>query len=89
MMRYAQRERPAELTLEDMTKRLCVANFGSMHQTSIAVTNMIFNILGSDSEYNTILVLRDEVFKVIGDADGSTWTKANIAKIVRADSVCP
>lgn len=67
MMRYAQRERPHELLdLEMMTKRLVTANFGSMHQTTLQTTNMLLNILGSDAEFNTISVLRDEVSRVMG-----------------------
>ncbi len=90
MMRFAQKERPEELNLDKMTNRLMVANFGSMHQTSIQVTNMLLNILGSDGEYNTITVLRDEIKRVLDSDDGvgsATWSKAKIAKMTRADSV--
>ncbi|KAL2787875.1 cytochrome P450 [Aspergillus keveii] len=86
MVRYAEKERRHELyDLDIMSRRLSAANFGSMHQTSLQVTNMLLNIMGSDAEYNTIAVLRDEVNRVLGD--DSTWTKAKVSKMTRADSV--
>ncbi|KAL5334133.1 cytochrome P450 [Aspergillus crustosus] len=86
MLRYAQKERPHELyDLDNITARLMAANFGSMHQTSLQVANMLLNILGSDAEYNTIAVLRDEVTRILGDDSG--WTKAKVSKMIRADSV--
>ncbi|KAJ4420297.1 hypothetical protein N0V85_000646 [Neurospora sp. IMI 360204] len=89
MLRYAQRERPHELgDLKNITTRLATANFGSMHQSAIMITNMILNILSSDKEFNTVSVLRDE-FERVAHSDGNpnTWTKAKMAKIVRGDSV--
>lgn len=87
MFRFAQAERPEELCLNDMTERVALANFGAFHQTGIAITNIIFNILGSDAQYNTILKLREEVETVLAASNGK-WTKAAIAQMVRADSVC-
>lgn len=87
MLRYAQTDRPNELNLDDMTLRLAMANFGSFHQTSVAVTNIIFNVLESDKEYNTIALLREEAAEILG-ASGGSWTKAIAAKMMRADSVC-
>lgn len=86
MIRYAERERRHELyDLDIMARRLSAANFGSMHQTSIQVTNMLLNIMGSDEEYSTIAVLRDEVNRILGD--DAIWTKAKVSKMTRADSV--
>ncbi|KAI8631452.1 cytochrome P450 [Xylariaceae sp. FL1651] len=88
MLRYAMKERRDEaLNLHDMTKRLCIANFGSMHQTSIQVVNMLLNILDSDTEFNTISILRDEVARVFGDDKAAGWTKSRVAAMTRADSV--
>lgn len=90
MLRYAQKERPHELEdLDLMTKRLVVANFGSMHQTAIHAANILLNILGSDAEFNTIAVLRDEVSRIMGSSSGDDqgWTKAKVSKLISADSV--
>ncbi|KAJ4409450.1 hypothetical protein N0V82_009470 [Gnomoniopsis sp. IMI 355080] len=88
MLRYAQKERPQELQdLDLLTKRVVAANFGSMHQTAIGVTNMLLNILGSDVEFNTISTLRSEVSEVLGHDRTQGWTKAKVAKLVKADSV--
>ncbi|KAI0131891.1 cytochrome P450 [Xylariales sp. AK1849] len=87
MLRFAQKERPDELhNFDIMTKRLCAVNFASMHQTSLQATNMLLNIIGSDPEFNTISVLRDEVNRVIGMEDDK-WSKAKVARMYRSDSV--
>jgi cytochrome P450 len=85
MLRFAQMERPQDFNLDDMTMRLGMANFGSSHQTSIMATNLIFNILESDKEYNTIAFLREEADRCLA-ASGGVWTKAAVAQMVRADS---
>ena len=85
MFRYAQSERPHELNHKNMTGRLAMANFGSGHQTSIGITNIIFNVLDSDAEFNTIAILREEIRSVVGE--NKDWTKATVAKLVRCDSV--
>lgn len=90
MLQYAQKERPNELhDLDTMTRRLCFANFAAIHQTSLLVTNMLLDILGSDAEFNTISVLRDEVARVIIGTDGGSgeWTKYTVAQMVKSDSV--
>lgn len=88
MMRFGLKERRDEaLSLHDMTKRLCIANFGSMHQTSIQVVNMLLNIIDSDAEFDTISTLRDEVARIFGDDKTSTWNKTRVAAMTRADSV--
>ncbi|MCJ1379500.1 hypothetical protein MMC17_002601 [Xylographa soralifera] len=85
MLRYAQTDRQAELNFHDITLRLCMANFGSYHQTSVAITNIVFNILASDPEYNTIAVLRDEIATAVQTEHA--WTKSTIAKMTRTDSI--
>ncbi|KAH9886190.1 cytochrome P450 [Xylariomycetidae sp. FL2044] len=95
MMQYAIKERPSEAyNLEDMTKRLAVSNFGTMHQTVIALHNLFLDILDSDAEFNTVSLLREEVTRVImagddDDADTSSrgWSRAKIASMARFDSV--
>ncbi|KAI0409319.1 cytochrome P450 [Xylaria palmicola] len=88
MLRYGLKERSDEaLSLHDMTRRLSLANFGSMHQTSIQVVNMLLNIIDSDAEFNTISVLRDEAARVVGDGKTVVWNKSNVAAMTRADSV--
>lgn len=89
MLRYAQKERPHELqNLDLLTKRIVAANFGSMHQTAIQVTNLLLNILGSDVEFNTISTLRNEASQILGPDRSQGWTKGKVAKMVKADSVC-
>lgn len=87
MIRYGLSKKPLEvIDFANMTSRLALSNLGSFHQTSIAVTNVILNILDSDKEYNTIATLRQEISEVIGVK--KIWTKAAVAKLVKCDSVC-
>lgn len=89
-MEYAMKERPEEAyNIDDMMRRVCVMNFGTLHQTVITLHNLFLDVLGSDSEHNTISVLRDEVDRVMGDGDISSkkWDKTKIAAMTRTDSV--
>jgi cytochrome P450 len=86
MLRFAQKERPHELNLHDIETRLVLANLGSFHQTGIATTKLILNIVESNVEYNTIAILRDEISNVLLES-GGVWSRAAVAKMVRADSV--
>ncbi|KAH7006901.1 cytochrome P450 [Ilyonectria destructans] len=88
MAHYAEKNRPEEFNdLDSMTRRLIAVNFGSMHQTSIQVTNMLLNIIGSDAEFNTIAVLRDETRRVLKNGTDSQWTKAKVSQMAKSDSV--
>ncbi|KAI1502354.1 cytochrome P450 [Biscogniauxia marginata] len=92
MLQYALKERPEELvSLDDITKRLAVSNFGTMHQTVITLHNLLLNVVGSDSKFDTISVLRDELSRIItdGGSNGVTtrWTRSQVASMTRADSV--
>lgn len=85
MLREAQQNYPDELTLREITNRVAMSNMGSYHQTTIALTNIMFDILQSDPEFNTIAVLREEIRSIIGA--NTEWTKAKVSKMVRCDSV--
>lgn len=90
MLRYAQRHRSSEMTTDQMTRRLVMANLGFIYQASFAASNMLRNILESDMQHNTIGVLRDEAERFMAAADGDPsrlWTRPNVARMVFADSV--
>lgn len=85
ILREAQAKHPEELNLHDITRRIAVSVVGAYHQTAIAITNILFNILESDPEYNTISILREEIRDIIGDK--GEWTKADVSQMIRCDSV--
>jgi cytochrome P450 len=85
MLRYAQDNRPDEFNLNDIAKRVGISNVGSIHQSAIAFTNIVFNILESDAKYNTLALIRSEIATFT--SEGGTWTKASIAKMYRLDSI--
>jgi len=92
MLRFAQKERPQELKdLNLLMRRLAIANFGSMHQTTIAAANLVLNIIDSDREHDTIAQLRDEAASVLGTDNGTfdsrAWTKSSISRMRKSDSI--
>ncbi|CAG9951085.1 unnamed protein product [Clonostachys rosea f. rosea IK726] len=91
MLQYAVNERPKEAdSLDDIAKRLALSNFGTMHQTILTLHNLILNIIDSDTEFDTVSILRDEVTSVLGQGNDTTsvqWTKSKVAAMVRTDSV--
>lgn len=87
MVRYAQRERPEELTnYDNILRRIVIQNFGSFHQTFLQVVNLILNVMASDAEFNTIAALREEADRVMGTGDSAEWTKAKVSQLSKADS---
>ncbi|RHZ55175.1 uncharacterized protein CDV56_107749 [Aspergillus thermomutatus] len=88
MLEFARNERPDELRdLDSMTRRLCFANFAAVHQTSLLVTNILLNVLDSDHDFDTVAALRDEVHRIIGPDGTGQWTKSNVARMFKADSI--
>lgn len=90
MLQYAVEERTAEASsLDDITRRLAVLNFGTMHQTVITLHNLILDVLDSDREFSTISVIDDEIKKVMDadDANSTKWTKAKLVALTKTDSV--
>jgi hypothetical protein len=86
ILRFTQKERPHKLNLHNIRTRLVLANLGSFHQTSIATTNLILNIIKSNAENNTISILRDEISNVLLES-GGVWSRAAEAKMVRLRKV--
>lgn len=88
MMRFAQKKRPHELPdLDIITRRVCASSFVAMHQSTVAATNIILNVVGSDAEFNTVSALREEITQVLGGTEGGHWTKDSFAQMKKCDSV--
>lgn len=88
MLRYALSKRQDEVgDYETLARRVVAQNFGSIHNTYLQVINLLLNVLGSDAEFNTIAVLRDEMDRVLGTDDSANWTKSAVQAMSRADSV--
>lgn len=90
MLRHAQHHRASEMTLDQMTRRLVMANMGFIYQASFAASNMLRNILESDQQHDTIRLLRDEAERFKAAAENDTarlWIRQNVARMMFADSV--
>ncbi|CEI41467.1 hypothetical protein FVEN_g3634 [Fusarium venenatum] len=88
MIKYALRERQDEVeNWDSMARRIVAQNFGAIHNTQLQVINLLLNVIGSDAEFNTISVLRDEMDRLLGSDDTGNWTKSAIQSMTRADSV--
>ncbi|KAK3318107.1 cytochrome P450 [Apodospora peruviana] len=98
MFRYAAEHRKDELaSLDIMTRRLIIANFGSIHQPSLLIANTLLNLIDSDAQFNTIATLQDELTDVFGVCpnpkegpnimDHRVWTRVNVNRLDKADSL--
>ncbi|KAM7188991.1 Cytochrome P450 [Rhypophila sp. PSN 637] len=96
MLRDAQRGCPEELDTPTMTRRILMAKLGFIYQVGFACSNLVRNILESDSEYSTISSLREEAAQIRAECDSlpvdpltgsKVWTRKNVAGMVCADSV--
>ncbi|KAK0641286.1 putative cytochrome P450 [Cercophora newfieldiana] len=93
MLRYAAEHRPDEFTsLDIMTRRLIIANFGTIHQPSLLIANTLLNIIASDKNFDTIKTLKDELTDVFASTledptESWDWTRANINRHEKADSL--
>ncbi|CAI6099014.1 unnamed protein product [Clonostachys chloroleuca] len=89
MLRVASVNRPEEMNVPSMIRRLVMANLGFIFQAGFAGTNVIRNILESDPKHDTINILREEAQR-FRDASGGDpshlWTRSNISRMIFADS---
>jgi len=85
MMKYAIDKHRDQVTLSQISNRLCLANLASFHQTAVATSNVLINIAASNAEFNTIEVIRKEMADVLGE--NGVFDKASVSKMVQTDSV--
>ncbi|ERF71974.1 hypothetical protein EPUS_07444 [Endocarpon pusillum Z07020] len=71
---------------ETISSMLMAVNSAAVFSGTIIGTYILFNILASDPEHGTIENLRNEIERVLADANGE-WSKATLAKMYRLDSV--
>jgi len=77
--------REDELTPEIITRRILLLNFAGTHTTTIAVTNLLFNLASSPPSQQHIEGLREEVCRVYAE-EGGTWTRDGLNRLHRCDS---
>jgi cytochrome P450 len=90
MLRFARKNRPEELAVEQMTRRLCMTNLAFIYLASFTMTNIFSNVLSSDARHDTIAKLREEAETWLAkypDDPRGLWTRSNTNQMVRADSV--
>ncbi|GAB7358573.1 hypothetical protein MBLNU230_g2633t2 [Neophaeotheca triangularis] len=76
---------PIDLDPTTIARFLLPVNFAAIHTTTFTLTNLIFDLVGSDPQLGYIPALREEAERVYRESNG-TWTKSSLAKMVRADS---
>jgi len=87
MLRYSREHEPEEFNLYHLSNRVAILALGAYHQTYMAASNIVLNIVASDAEYNTISELRSEIAKVLAKHDGK-WTRVSAADMWKIDSIC-
>ncbi|EMC95609.1 hypothetical protein BAUCODRAFT_109037 [Baudoinia panamericana UAMH 10762] len=60
-------------------------NFAAIHTTVFTITNVFFDLLGSDPKDGFLEGLREEAENVWAESKGN-WSKQSLAKLYRADS---
>ncbi|KAK5127729.1 hypothetical protein LTR08_004229 [Meristemomyces frigidus] len=68
-----------------ISRRLLPINFAAIHTTVFTITNALFDILGSPSSRDVLAGFEEEARRVFAEENGA-WSKASLAKLVRADS---
>lgn len=68
-----------------ISRRIMPINFAAIHTTTFTITNALFDILGSPSAGDIVASLEEEARRVFAEEDGM-WSKAGLAKLIRADS---
>jgi hypothetical protein len=89
MLRFARKNRPKELAIEQMTRRLCMSNLAFFYLASFTTTNILLNTMASDAEHNTVARLREEAETFFAEYPNpkELWVRRNTVRMVRADSV--
>lgn len=87
MIRHAQEHVPEEFTPFDMSHRVAIAALGAYHQSYMAASNIVLNIVASDPKFNTIAELRQEISRVLAKHDGK-WTRISASEMWKVDSIC-
>lgn len=81
-----EENRPAiDLDPDMISRYLMPVNFAAIHTTTFTMTNLLFDLLGSDPELKYIESLREEAARVHRESNGE-WSKAALAKMLRTDS---
>ncbi|KAJ3544515.1 hypothetical protein NM208_g3002 [Fusarium decemcellulare] len=86
MMRHAFSKHGDQVSISQISDRLCLANLASFHQTAVAISNVLINVAASDAEFNTIAIIRQEMADVLRE-NGDVFDKATVSKMVKTDSV--
>ena len=77
--------RADEMTADMLSRRLMTINFASIHTTTIAVTNCLFDLIASEPSLQYLEGIRKEAATLLAEGHGK-WTKASLARYHRADS---
>ena len=76
---------PAERTAELLSKRVMTTNFAAIHTTTLTSSNLLIDLLGSDSKLGYIEALSEEI-AAINDSSKGEWSKLALGAMTRADS---
>jgi cytochrome P450 len=76
---------PKEQTPERLVLRLMVLNFASIHTSTFAATQMLFDLFSSPHASEYVEEIREEISQVLKE-NGGKWSKAAVAKLVKTDS---
>ncbi|KAL4815278.1 cytochrome P450 [Aspergillus spinulosporus] len=88
MMRDLYERNSADLNLHFITINILVFGMAAAVQAYMLTPNVLYDILESDAEYNTIAELQEELLRVLGEpAQGQRWSQHEAKQMTKLDSV--
>ena len=77
--------RQDELTIDRISRRIIPIEFAALHTTAISIVNCLLDLASSDPSLQFHEGIRQEATAILSENKGN-WSKANLARLHRADS---
>ncbi|KAL4759496.1 cytochrome P450 [Aspergillus foveolatus] len=88
MMRDLYERNSADLNLHFITINVLVFGIAAVVQPYMLAPSVLYDILESDAEYNTIAELQEELVRILGEpAQGQRWSQNEARQMTKLDSV--
>ena len=85
LLRARNHPQKAEYDSDIIAERVLALNFAAIHTSTFSITNVIFDLLASNSSRDYLDQLRDEATTAFQSNNG-TWSKRGLARMYKMDS---
>lgn len=87
LMRSLHESNSPDLDIAFVTKHVVLFLLGAAFNTSMLATHVLYGILDSDAEYNTIAEVQTELENVFGEKAKHAWSRSEAEKLPKLDSI--